>query len=636
MVFGEDVAQKGGVYTVTKGLWKRFGPARVFNTLLDETTILGLAQGFGTLGFLPIPEIQYLAYFHNACDQIRGEACSLQFFSNGQFRNPMVMRIASLGYQRGFGGHFHNDNSIAALRDIPGLVVGCPSRGDDAVRMLRTMMALARVDGRVCAFLEPIALYMTKDLHAPEDGLWQFPYPPEGEALAPGEGRVYHPEARELLVVTFGNGVPMALRCARRLGEEGIGVRVLDLRWLVPLERAADRAAGGRVRARCWCSTRAAAAAGWGRASSPRSSRAAWAGVRSRGSAAPTPTRRSPAAAFLVLPDEAQVLADGAPAARPLSGLLFPARLLPIIVAMSRSEPMSIVFADVSGSTRLFEQKGDVEARQIIAKVLGALAEVTTRHGGRVIKTIGDEIMCVFPTAIQGVHAAIEMQRRLARDPEFARDKLAVRIGLHHGEALVEEGDVFGDAVNTAARMVELAKREQIVATASSLRDLTGSTQLRTRSLGRARVAGKLFPVEICDVLWQEDLAEVTMVQRAVRLDDGGTVGVKLTIRHRGRLVELNEDSPPFTMGRDPGNQLVVDAEWVSRFHALIEYKKGYFVLTDRSTNGTYVRLGEDDELRLHRDEMHLRKSGAVSMGQPIGLNFQDVVYFQCDYGAGR
>jgi 2-oxoisovalerate dehydrogenase E1 component len=250
LVFGEDVARKGGVYTVTRGLWERFGRRRVFNTLLDETTILGLAQGFGTLGYLPIPEIQYLAYFHNACDQIRGEACSLQFFSNGQFRNPMIMRVASLGYQRGFGGHFHNDNSTAALRDIPGLVIGCPSRGDDAVNMLRTMAALAQVDGRVCAFLEPIALYMTKDLHERDDGLWMFPYPAAGQALEPWAARTYHPEAADLLIVTFGNGVPMALRVARTLRDDyEIGVRVLDLRWLKPLDREAIQQAASECAA---------------------------------------------------------------------------------------------------------------------------------------------------------------------------------------------------------------------------------------------------------------------------------------------------------------------------------------------------------------------------------------------------
>ena len=240
LLFGEDVAQKGGVYTVTKGLQKTFKGARVFNTLLDETMILGLAQGFANMGMLPFPEIQYLAYFHNACDQIRGEAASLQFFSNDQFRNPMVMRVASLGYQKGFGGHFHNDNSITALRDIPGLVVGCPSRGDDAATMLRTMAALGKVDGRVCAFLEPIALYMTKDLHAVGDGLWQTAYPPPDQAMVLGEERVYSPEASDLVVFTFGNGVPMSLRAAREIqARHGWSVRVVDLRWLAPLNAEA-------------------------------------------------------------------------------------------------------------------------------------------------------------------------------------------------------------------------------------------------------------------------------------------------------------------------------------------------------------------------------------------------------------
>jgi 2-oxoisovalerate dehydrogenase E1 component len=235
LLFGEDVAQKGGVYTVTKGLQKAFGARRVFNTLLDETMILGMAQGFANMGMLPIPEIQYLAYFHNACDQIRGEAASLQFFSNGQYANPMVVRIAGLGYQRGFGGHFHNDNSITALRDIPGLVVGCPSRGDDAATMLRTLTALSKVDGRVSVFLEPIALYMTKDLYEAGDGQWLTSYPAPDEAMPLGEGRVYG-EGDDLVVFTYGNGVPMSLRAAREIERQhGWQVRVVDLRWLVPL-----------------------------------------------------------------------------------------------------------------------------------------------------------------------------------------------------------------------------------------------------------------------------------------------------------------------------------------------------------------------------------------------------------------
>ena len=240
LLFGEDVAQKGGVYTVSKGLHKAFGNRRVFNTLLDETMILGMAQGFANMGMLPIPEIQYLAYLHNAIDQIRGEAASLQFFSNNQFANPMVVRIAGLGYQRGFGGHFHNDNSVTALRDIPGIVVGCASRGDDAAMMLRTLAAMAKVDGRVTVFLEPIALYMTKDLYEAGDGQWLTDYPAPDQALVPGEERIYNPDATDCVIFSYGNGMPMSLRAAREIEEKhGWKVRVIDLRWLVPLNHAA-------------------------------------------------------------------------------------------------------------------------------------------------------------------------------------------------------------------------------------------------------------------------------------------------------------------------------------------------------------------------------------------------------------
>jgi 2-oxoisovalerate dehydrogenase E1 component len=158
LVFGEDVARKGGVYGLTRGLLQKFGPARVFDTLLDEQTILGLALGFGVSGLLPVPEIQYLAYLHNAEDQLRGEAASLRFFSNGSYTNPMVVRIAGLGYQQGFGGHFHNDDAVAVLRDIPGLVVAVPSRPEDAAPMLRACLAAAAHTGQVSVFLEPSAL----------------------------------------------------------------------------------------------------------------------------------------------------------------------------------------------------------------------------------------------------------------------------------------------------------------------------------------------------------------------------------------------------------------------------------------------------------------------------------------------
>ena len=236
---GEDIGPKGGVYNVTAKLHERFGPARVINTLLDEQTILGLSIGLAHNGLLPIPEIQFLAYLHNAEDQLRGEAATLSFFSNGQFTNPMVIRIAGLGYQRGFGGHFHNDNSVAVIRDIPGVVLACPSNGRDAVLMLRESLRLAREEQRVVVFLEPIARYMTRDLMAEKDGLWTFVYPPPGDpAIGLGEVGV-HGEGRDLGIVTYGNGVFLSRQAQHDLAAKGVAARVVDLRWLAPLPEAA-------------------------------------------------------------------------------------------------------------------------------------------------------------------------------------------------------------------------------------------------------------------------------------------------------------------------------------------------------------------------------------------------------------
>ena len=234
VVFGQDVAVKGGVYGVTRGLRKRFGGRRVFDTLLDEQTILGTALGAALAGLLPIPEIQYLAYLHNAEDQLRGEAASLAFFSDGQYRNPMVVRIPGLAYQKGFGGHFHNDNSVAVLRDVPGLVLCVPSHPADAPLLLRECVDLAEREGRVCVFVEPIALYHSRDLHEPGDGLWTAPYAADGSARGPS----LHRAGADLLMITFGNGVPMSLRAARTLDDDGVHSTVVDLRWLSPLPMA--------------------------------------------------------------------------------------------------------------------------------------------------------------------------------------------------------------------------------------------------------------------------------------------------------------------------------------------------------------------------------------------------------------
>jgi 2-oxoisovalerate dehydrogenase E1 component len=237
VVFGEDVGRKGGAYGVTRGLQKRFGDQRVFDMLLDEQSILGMALGAALNGRLPVPEIQYLAYLHNAEDQLRGEAATLGFFSCGQYRNPMVVRIAGYGYQKGFGGHFHNDNSIAVLRDIPGLVIASPAHPADAAPLLRACVAHARETGAVCVYLEPIARYHDADLYELGDGGWTSSEVTTTAGI--GRARSHDPPGDgpcDITILTWANGTYLSMRAQRRLAaDHGIRCRVVDLRWIAPL-----------------------------------------------------------------------------------------------------------------------------------------------------------------------------------------------------------------------------------------------------------------------------------------------------------------------------------------------------------------------------------------------------------------
>ncbi|NNE52739.1 MAG: MFS transporter [Sulfitobacter sp.] len=244
LLMGEDVGRKGGNYGVTQKLHARFGPARVIDTLLDEQSILGLAIGVAHNGFVPLPEIQFLAYLHNAEDQLRGEAATLPFFSRGQWSNPMVIRISALGYQKGFGGHFHNDNSIAVLRDIPGVIIACPSTGADAAMMLRECHRLAREEQRVVVFLEPIALYPMRDLVAAGDGAWMDLYPDPAARIGLGEIGV-HGAGQDLAIVSYGNGHYLSRQAQVDLAARGINARVIDLRWIAPVPEEALRDAVG-------------------------------------------------------------------------------------------------------------------------------------------------------------------------------------------------------------------------------------------------------------------------------------------------------------------------------------------------------------------------------------------------------
>ncbi|WP_433829005.1 transketolase C-terminal domain-containing protein [Actinoplanes sp. CA-015351] len=253
LLFGPGVTT-GGPNGVTAGLRDRESD-RVLDTPADATTVLGLALGAGTAGLIPVPEITGLSALHTATEQLRVEAATMSLLSSGSYRNPMVLRVPGLAQPLGIGGHLANDNSVAMLRDVPGIVVAVPSRAADAGPMLRSCLAAAAVDGTVSVFLEPVALYQTRDLYQQGDSEWLSAYAEpsnwSAEHVPIGRARIYGMgTAQDLTIVTYGNGVRMSLRVAAQLAADGYGSRVVDLRWLNPLPVAdlvREASATGRV-----------------------------------------------------------------------------------------------------------------------------------------------------------------------------------------------------------------------------------------------------------------------------------------------------------------------------------------------------------------------------------------------------
>lgn len=293
----------------------------------------------------------------------------------------------------------------------------------------------------------------------------------------------------------------------------------------------------------------------------------------------------------------------------------------------------AVLFADICGSTRLFEKYGDVQARQIEHRVLDTLAAKTVAHGGTVIKTIGDEIMSRFPTPDQATDAARAMHKAIGDDPDLARFNIAVRIGLHYGPVLeVENNDVVGDAVNIAARMASLAKADQIITTRDTVKNLSIDLEGVTRSLGRVWVKGKEDEMEILEVIWHESTSLTQMAGGYEELRN--LLYTKLILEYRGKIIELESNVSSFTLGRDERSKLRVDRDLVSRSHAHIECRQGKFILVDRSTNGTYILLENGSRFFVRREEFTLQDRGFICLGQAIAADGNpDVIRFQCAQG---
>ena len=287
---------------------------------------------------------------------------------------------------------------------------------------------------------------------------------------------------------------------------------------------------------------------------------------------------------------------------------------------------LAIVFADISGSTHLYEVLGDVRARERTAQCLAVLTEVIQQHGGTVIKTIGDEVMSTFPSADAAVQAACAMQETAAAEVMPGETPLDIRVGLHCGPALVETGDVFGDAVNVAARIVALAKAKQILTTRQTVEMLSPALRTNTRHTDRTPVKGKQEEIDVYEVIWRED--DLTRMEGyGIPTADSQA---RLNLRFREKDLEVTQNQQVVTIGRGQQNDIVVLDALASRLHARIEYRRGKFVLVDQSTNGTYVLTQEGEKAYLRREELTLRGAGVITLGRAAEAEAPEAIHFVC------
>lgn len=293
---------------------------------------------------------------------------------------------------------------------------------------------------------------------------------------------------------------------------------------------------------------------------------------------------------------------------------------------MAREQRLVILFADVCGSTRLYDILGDARARDTIARCLRLMGEATDRNRGKLIKTIGDEVMSTFTNVDEAVQAAAEMQEAITEQLVIDGNDIQIRIGFHFGPAIVDDGDVFGDAVNMAARMAGQAKAGQILTTAASVDELGPLWEDAVRQIDRAALRGKKEEVDVYEIIWQRE--DVTRMVTASWNTEPTVHKSKLVLEYRGRTLEVSEDRPSVVLGRADQNDLVVKHSLISRLHARIEFRKGNFVLTDQSINGTYLRAADGQQKFVRRDSAPVGGRGVIGLGQPLEPDAEDAIRF--------
>ena len=292
---------------------------------------------------------------------------------------------------------------------------------------------------------------------------------------------------------------------------------------------------------------------------------------------------------------------------------------------VSSTRNLTILFADISGSTKLYELLGNEEARGIVDRCLAIAKRVCEDFGGRVVKTIGDEVMAVFSSADAAAQAAIEIQTRVSKQRTSRGATMSMHIGFHSGPAIEEENDVFGDCVNVAARMTAFASRGQIFTSANTAAELSPVLRQRTRDQDKQTLKGKEQDIGLFELMWESGEDELTaMSPRLAR------TLAKVTLVHGTRAIDLSEERPLLTLGRDAQNDVVIADRKASRMHARIERRRDKFVLVDHSSNGTWVTVDGEPEISLRREELILRGSGRISFGHAFADDPTEVVKFSC------
>jgi len=292
---------------------------------------------------------------------------------------------------------------------------------------------------------------------------------------------------------------------------------------------------------------------------------------------------------------------------------------------------LAILFADISGSTSLYETLGDERAHKLVSNFISVISAIISQYQGRIIKTIGDEVMCTFDSAYQAMNAAISMHKALDGMPPIPLKKPvkpSIRIGLHLGPVILQKGDIFGDAVNVAARMVSLAKPRQIITTQQAIDELPEGASVEFKCIDRTSIKGKKSEFSIYEVIWEEH-DQTMMVSRDLTLQ---LLFSRLRLRYKGIDLHVDRNNPTATLGRQEQNDVVVDNVVASRMHARIEYHRGKFILIDQSTNGTYVSVDGKKSSFVHHDEYVLSSHGIISLGRDVDDASPDIIRFTCEY----